>query len=298
MATTYGLDMSDLMVMNVDKLRKRYPDGFSLEASLAKADEKPEAKDPSTYTHYEPLALDAAKVTDEFVNAITLGKGQPLQGTWVDETPKPDLTNGDIRDDLARITSQHGNGVYAVREGVAVPEQTEETFGLGRGQKEIDDFLRTKALEPPMRMDSYNGMRTSNFSLDVREEEPGFGAYFRKHFPAGTILISDGTSQLRAFVPGPVVSEAINSQLAQEIIELTSQDNEERFDEVDDFDCDKDEDEEPVPSTLAISPLGYRPRKGELWVTDGNGSAMPYVANDEVRSFLHDDDQEKADDGS
>jgi NTP pyrophosphatase (non-canonical NTP hydrolase) len=38
--TALGVDLSEVLQANIDKLWKRYPDGFTTEASLARADEK------------------------------------------------------------------------------------------------------------------------------------------------------------------------------------------------------------------------------------------------------------------
>lgn len=38
LCTTLSLDLSDVMQANVDKLRRRFPDGFSTEASIARVD--------------------------------------------------------------------------------------------------------------------------------------------------------------------------------------------------------------------------------------------------------------------
>jgi NTP pyrophosphatase (non-canonical NTP hydrolase) len=38
MATAIGVSLDDVGQRNVDKLRKRYPDGFSVEASAQRAD--------------------------------------------------------------------------------------------------------------------------------------------------------------------------------------------------------------------------------------------------------------------
>ena len=38
-ATTLGLDLSEVASANIDKLKKRYPDGFTSAASVARVDE-------------------------------------------------------------------------------------------------------------------------------------------------------------------------------------------------------------------------------------------------------------------
>lgn len=40
LASTLGLDLEDIATMNIEKLKKRYPEGFSKEASLKRSDLK------------------------------------------------------------------------------------------------------------------------------------------------------------------------------------------------------------------------------------------------------------------
>lgn len=70
-ADELGVSMSDIAQANIDKLKERYPKGFTTAASVAKADEKPKTQSVSSNVgdlqvliHFEDGLLDESKLKE------------------------------------------------------------------------------------------------------------------------------------------------------------------------------------------------------------------------------------------
>lgn len=77
LANVLGFDLEDVAEANVEKLRKRYPNGFSTEASLARVDECVKPR-PTAQTQVSPkLARNKAKVPAQPVAAPLVAATKP-----------------------------------------------------------------------------------------------------------------------------------------------------------------------------------------------------------------------------